>query len=382
MYLKNIVVTIWTLSLALITGCQTTDPGVSNVDKTRGEVSLYTASDGRTTLDLKRYKERPRAMAEALKKHLRDNPSDYDAMAALASVETALGELESAEDHARDVLRHDQKNKSARKTLAEIAMRRNNHDMAALLLNDLGGAQSKDSSVLNMMAMIELKRNNNTGAMSLFKKALRLNSDDLAARMNLGVLLLKYRQMDQAAVEFERVLKSVPNHTDAKLHLAIIQSARGQRESAEKMFRQVLSVDDQNPIALYNLAVLLKEDGRYNEAVSYLKAYLRSTRGKSSDNEQVLTLIDSIQHHQNARGEKFSDDDIESMAVADKGASSESKPEKVATKNSPEQNSNSRPKEASSTVVKSNEEAPPPAVDENKSTTDDDDISSLEKTLQ
>ncbi|MEN9835627.1 MAG: hypothetical protein RL011_1820 [Pseudomonadota bacterium] len=363
MRLKSLLASIWTASLTILFGCQTTDPGVSNVDKNRGEVSLYSTSDGRTTLDLKRYKERPRAMAEALKKHLRDNPGDYSAMAALASVETALGELEAAEDHARDVLRHDQKNKSARKTLAEIAMRRNNPDMAALLLNDLGGAQSKDSSVLNMMAMIELKRSNNADAMTLFKKALRLNSDDLAARMNLGVLLLKYRQMDQAAIEFERVLKSVPNHSDAKLHLAIIQSARGQREPAEKMFRQVLAMDDQNPIALYNLAVLLKDDGRYNEAVSYLKAYLRSTRGKANDNEQVLTLIDSIQHHQTARGEKFSDDDIESMAGSDKNANPDTKPEKVATKDQEEPSVDTRPKET-------------------KGASDDDDISSLEKTLQ
>ena len=308
---------VWLMPmLALLGGCKTLDPGVTNVDKSRGEVALYSSGDSRTTLDLQRYKERPRAMAEALKKHLRENPNDMDATVSLAEVETALGDLDAAESNCRAVLRKDQKNKTARKTLAEIAMRRGNADMAALFLNDLGGSQSKDSGVLNMLAMIELQRGNNPAAMSLFKQALKVNTDDLAARMNLGVLLLKYRQLDQAAVEFERILKSVPSHTDAKIHLAIIKSARGQRDEAELMYKQVLELDELNPLALYNLAVLQKETGHFAEALTNLKTYLRGTRGKSNDTEQVLALIDGIQHHQAAKGEKLSDDDIESMAVA------------------------------------------------------------------
>jgi Tfp pilus assembly protein PilF len=373
--------------LVVFGGCKTMDPGVTNVDKGRGEVAMYSAADSRTTLDLQRYKERPRAMAEALKKHLKENPNDLDATVSLAEVETALGDLDAAESNCRAVLRKDQKNKVARKTLAEIAMRRGNADMAALFLNDLGGSQSKDSGVLNMLAMIELQRGNNPAAMSLFKQALKVNTDDLAARMNLGVLLLKYRQLDQAAVEFERVLKSVPTHSDAKIHLAIIKSARGQRDEAESMYKQVLELDEQNPLALYNLAVLQKETGHYAEALTNLKTYLRGTRGKSNDTEQVLALIDGIQHQQASRGEKLSDDDIESMAVAARNIPATSQPTakvangdavkikaKEVTTDESQSDSKKEAPSASETEVSQDSQKNAPAAE--------DDLGTLEKSLQ
>ena len=203
----------------------------------------------------------------------------------------------------------------------------------------------------------------------------------------LIVLLLKYRQLDQAAVEFERVLKSVPTHSDAKIHLAIIKSARGQRDEAESMYKQVLELDDQNPLALYNLAVLQKETGHYAEALTNLKTYLRGTRGKSNDTEQVLALIDGIQHQQASRGEKLSDDDIESMAVAARNIPATSQPTakvangdavkikaKEVTTDESQSDSKKEAPSASETEVSQDSQKNAPAAE--------DDLGTLEKSLQ
>jgi Tfp pilus assembly protein PilF len=295
-------------------GCQTTNPSVANVDKVKGEVSLYSTGDARSSLADPTKLASVKKTEQALKEHLRTHRTDVEAMLALAQVQVAGGDLEAAEKNCFTALRHDLKNRDARKILAEIAIRRKNYDLASIFLTGAGGEAAKDSSILNMMALVELARNDNSGAMALFKKAIQINANDLAARMNLGVLLLKYRQLAQASVEFERVLKAVPNHSDAKLHLAIIMATRGQNDEAKKLLEDVLGQDEKNPLALYNLAVLLRDTQQYDDAMDRLKEYMKSERGKPTDNDQVFALIDDVQKNQAAKGD-LSDDEIEAMAA-------------------------------------------------------------------
>ena len=307
---------IVTLACSFI-GCKTTSQDVSNVDEARGQVSLYSSGDQRTALVGGQKQEQATHIVAALKGGLREHRDDIPALLSLAAAQVSLQQLDAAEKNCQTVLRKDQTNRDARKILATIAMRRGNYDMASIFINSVGGAASKDSGILNMMAMIELRNNNNSAAMALFKSALKVNSDDLAVRMNLGVLLLKYRQIDQAATEFERILKSVPNHFDAKLHLAIIKSSRGQHDEASRMLNEVLKSDETNPLVLYNLAVVERNLGKLDDALEHLKLYVKNTHGKASDNDQVFALIGDIQRQQGAKGEKVSDEDLQSLAAAE-----------------------------------------------------------------
>jgi len=311
-------------------GCKTTSPSVVNVDQNRGQLSLYSSGDQRTTLTGAQMQEQAAKIESTLKQELHDRRDDIPSLISLAEVEVSLKQLDSAEKNCHTILRKDQGNKEARKILAEIAMRRGNYDMASIFINSIGAAANKDSSILNMRAMIELHNNNNSAAMALFKQALKVNSDDLAVRMNLGVLLLKFRQLDQASVEFERVLKSVPNHLDANLHLAIIKSSRGQNEEALSMLNDTLKADENNPLVLYNLAVVERNIGKLDDALDHLKLYVTNTHSKASDNDQVLALIGSIQRQQAAKGEKVSDEDLQSMVAAESSDGDEA-PKKVAT---------------------------------------------------
>lgn len=315
--------------MAAASACKTTGGNVANVDKARGEVELYSAGDSRTTLDDASKLEEVRLTEKKLKAHLRKNRDDVEALINLAQVQVVLGDLEGGEKNCKTALRKDLTNKEARKVLAQIAMRRQNYDLASIFLSGVGVPQSKDSGVLNMLALIELQKGNNSGAMALFKRAIKVNPTDLAARMNLGVLYLKYRQLAQAAVEFERVIKTVPNHTDAKLHLAIVKSARGEAAEAQDMLEEVLKEDATNPLALYNLAVVEKAQDKQDDALDHLQLYLKTAKGKPSDQDQVFALIDDIQKQQAAKGEKVSDEDIQAMAMAAQAPDVE-EPKKVA----------------------------------------------------
>ncbi len=191
-------------ALLAVTACKTTQGNVANVDKARGEVELYSAGDKRTTLDEPAKLEEVKHTEKRLKAHLRKNRDDIESLISLAQVQVVLGDLESAEKNCKTALRRDLKNKDARKVLAQISMRRGNHDLAAIFLSGVGGSSSKDSGVLNMLALIELEKANNSAAMALFKRAIKVNPTDLAARMNLGVLLLKYRQLAQDPLQAAR----------------------------------------------------------------------------------------------------------------------------------------------------------------------------------
>lgn len=299
-----------------LSACTTTRSHVANVDTTRGEMSYYSTADRRTSLSDRDNLASMQATEKKLQDHLRKKRGDVEATLALASVQVAKGDLDSAEKTCQAVLRRDLKNKEAKKILAQIAMRRGKYDMASIFLSSIGGAQTKDSNVLNMLAMIELQRGNNGTAMGLFKQAIKINGNDLASRMNLGVLLVKFRQLPQAAVEFERVLKAVPGHTDATIHLAIVRSSQGKHDEAERMLKSVLSVDRQNPLALYNLAVVQKASENYGDALDSLKVYMKSARGRAKDNEQVFALIEDIQKDQAAKGKRVSDEEIQAMAAS------------------------------------------------------------------
>ena len=293
-------------------GCKTTSPHQgAYVDSAKSEMSVYSTSDRRTFFAGDHNTAELRKMANALKNHLRnqraDTRLDIVAVNNLASVEVALGELDAAEKNCRAVLRTDLKNTDARKSLAEIAIRRSQYDLASIYLASIGGTHSQDSTVINMLAMVELAQGRNSAAMALFKKAIKLDGNDLAARMNLGVLYVKHRMLPDAAVQFERVLKVSPNHGDAAAHLAIVKASRGEVDQARRMLEDVLDRDQGNPIAHYNLAVILKDQNDYEDAVLHLKKVAKSGRATHDDQSQALALMEDIQRTIVAKNGKTED---------------------------------------------------------------------------
>lgn len=308
------------------TGCVTAaEDGRLFVDRERGEVAIYSTADARSTFEEEENTKEILNLEKSLKEYLRKNRRDLESILSLAKVQVILGKYELAEKNCRLALRLDLKNKEARKILAQVAIRRGNYDMASIFLASIGGANTKDSAVLNMLAMIELQRGNNSSAMAYFRESIRLNSDDIAARLNLGVLLLKFRMLNQAAIEFERVLKISPANSDAKIHLAVIMLARGEKSEAEAMLRGVLAESKNNPLALYNLAVVQKANDELDQALNTLKEYVKTAKGRASDEEQLFALIDDIRKSQVEQGRPVSDEDFQqlSFAVRDRVANSE-----------------------------------------------------------
>lgn len=378
-----------TLLMFMFFGCQTTKDGMVKVNKDRGELTFYSAGDDRTATPDPRTYVPLKETEKVLNQNLAKNGNDITSLLGLAQVAIIQDKLDVAENYCKAALRKDLKNPEAKKTLAEIALRRGNPTLASIILNGVGGVESKDSQVLNMLAIVEYEKGNNAASYALFQKALEMNANDIAVRMNLGVLHLKYRQLQAAAVQFERVLKTVPGQKDAELHLAIIKAARGQISEAENIYDRILSEKKFNPLALYNYAVLQAKSTRYHDALEVIKTYL-STKPTAAEANEAFALIDEIQRQQAARGEKIkiSDDEIKSLAAKVQKQNDEKERQKVASKTAAEQPKTPKASTASTTTTSSSSakatkktESKPQPTPKKKKAASDDSIEALEREL-
>lgn len=349
-----------TLATMLLAGCKTSAPS-TRVTAHNQAVEVHSTADRRSAMTDPKQDSTVTGSVRTLTSDTKKNPKDVSALLNLAQLQLAQGKFNEADETAKRALRHDLKNREAKKILAAVAIREQKYDLAEIILNGIGGARNKDSQVLNMLAMIALQRNQNAEALNLFKTAMKLDPSDIAVRMNLGVMYLKYRQLGEASVQFERVLKIMPEHIDAKLHLAIVRASRGQHDVAVAMYNDVLARKKNNPLALFNLAVAQKSKEEYDDAIDNLKAYLKTGYARSSDNDQVFALIDSIQTEKAAKGEKVSDDEIQALAAKLKEGEGGNDP--------------SRPKEKS--TREANNIVQPQGDDE-----ENDDVKALEKELR
>ena len=307
------VATFLTTALA-VASCRTLETGGKIVDKGRNEIVISSAGNQQTAMPDGRKDTSITAAREKLEAMVKEKPKDVPALLGLAQLQLAQDRFADAEATSRRVLLLDVKNQEARKVLAQISIRTENYDMALIFLTALGGEASTDSSVHNMLGLIALANGDNGEAMRIWKHSLNLNAGDISVRMNMGVLYLKYRLLSQARAQFERILKVAPNHQDAQLHLAIIDASRGKNVEALATYQAILAKDDSNQLALFNMAVAQKNLNLYDDAVATMKRYIKVSPEKSSKTDQAFAMIDEINSNRAAKGEKISDEDLQSLA--------------------------------------------------------------------
>lgn len=310
---------ISSLTCLWLLGACATNSQVTRVDKEKHRYELQSQDDGKSAM-IANEDSTTKTLISKLEDRIKENPRDLDAMINLAQAQLASARYDKAENACRDALRVDLKNEPARKILAQIYYRRNNLEMAQIILNGLDAIHSKDSQVLNLLGMIALRQDKPEFALQAFQEALKHNPSDIAVRMNLGVLYVHYRQLGLASIEFERVLKIMPEHPDANLNMAIIESSRGNLDKAEVLNKKVLDVSKSNPIAIYNLAIVEEKRKNYDKALDYVKSYLDLDYAKKRNNQEAFALIDKIRTEKEAAGGRVSDKDIMSLAAkAQKG---------------------------------------------------------------
>lgn len=101
--------------------------------------------------------------------------------------------------------------------------------------------------------------------------------------------------LQQAEKEFNRALQLNPKLAQAVAYLGFIAAERDQLEEAEAAYRQALEVDGRSPEAHVGLAWLSQRNGKFAEALSYLrKAVANGPNNALALRELATTLTNEL----------------------------------------------------------------------------------------
>lgn len=127
-------------------------------------------------------------------------------------------------------------------------------------------------------------------AIAELEDQIRANPNDVVLRVRLGEAYATAGMYDEALDSFEQGLKLDPEHSGAFLDIGLVLLAQGEYADAETAFQKVLEVTEgmdyeelsqRREKAYFYLGQLATEDGRYEDAIGYLKAALRVRRDAS-----------------------------------------------------------------------------------------------------
>lgn len=160
----------------------------------------------------------PGAAAAIYQQVARDFPEDAVSRERLAVLYRASGQTEDAWRAARDALVRDPGSASAYKVLAQVALQRNELDLARLVLLRGQKLAPADPEIPFLSGQIAAKEGDDAAAAVQFRKALGLDEGFLPARYALLEAATRTGAWGGVAEQAAAILKIEPD--DARLHLA------------------------------------------------------------------------------------------------------------------------------------------------------------------
>jgi len=114
------------------------------------------------------------------------------------------------------------------------------------------------------------------GAIEEFKIALAINPCHYVAGISLAKIMVEQGRLDEAEKLYSELHRAFPDDSAAILSLAFIAMKRFDFETAERLLKRAVSIVEDAVLPKYLLAIVLLRLGRNREAISMLKASVRS----------------------------------------------------------------------------------------------------------
>jgi Tfp pilus assembly protein PilF len=131
-------------------------------------------------------------------------------------------------------------------------------------------AESPQTTPVYLLTYAELCCKGVDGAMALeiTRHAVELDESLPFSWFYLGSLLLESQQLNESRDCFERTLELDDQFWQARINLAIVQGRQGEAVVAASQFERLLRERSGNPEVLGNYAAFLRDQGRYEEALT------------------------------------------------------------------------------------------------------------------
>jgi tetratricopeptide (TPR) repeat protein len=194
-------------------------------------------------------------------------PTEFDALAALAQREARAGRMAEAAAAYRKILALRPDVADTYNNLGNVLIDQGKLDEAAAQFqravtlepglveahNNLGAALRKQGKLEQALAHLE--------------QAIARRPDFAEAYYNLGNVLKDQGKLQQAAVQFERAVALKPGLFQAHNNLGSILRGQGKLDQATACFSRALAINPHYPDAHNNLGKVLEEEGKFDEAV-------------------------------------------------------------------------------------------------------------------
>lgn len=238
-------------------------------------------------------------------------PNNLAAKNNLAALNLQRGDIEEALNYVHEILREDDQNAPAIKTMGLVYQRQDNRSLAKYMFNKAVKIKDDDADLHNNLGLVFMSEDDVPRAVDSFQKAIELDPNYLEARLNLGSILLEYLDYERANEQFVEAVRISPNHCVARLGAGASAYAVGEHErSADnysfyidnckadhvssherlaKLYESFLE-DPEKAIGYYKkLLTLVDSDQKktqYNAMVNFLESQLKPAEQKTPEKDE------------------------------------------------------------------------------------------------
>lgn len=235
-------------------------------------------------------------------------PANLAAKNNLAALNLQRGEIDKALKYLQEILREDDQNVPAIKTMGLVYKKQDNKSLAKYMFNKAAKIDAKDADLHNNLGLVFMSEENVPRAVNEFQKAIDVDPNYLEARLNLGSILLEYLDYKRANEQFVEAVRISPDHCVARLGSAASAYALGEHQRSADNYQYYVDKCDadhrssyerlaklnetflNNPkaaIGYYEklLALAETEDQKtqYNAMINFLQSQLKSNQQKAPE---------------------------------------------------------------------------------------------------
>ncbi|MBF0144340.1 MAG: tetratricopeptide repeat protein [Magnetococcales bacterium] len=178
----------------------------------------------------------------------------------------------------------------------EAYLARDNPQMALMALQAADALEPDNPRTLAALGRVYDLQGRLPQALSVLERAALLAPDNSDIAHNLGVALLKMERLDEAEAAFRRVLADPRFATSPDVHfnLALLYQRRNDTARMVAALKKTLELVPNHGPAHMMLAVRAREEGRFEEEQSHLKAILAANPTPVEEAVVLERLVESF----------------------------------------------------------------------------------------
>ncbi|XP_059612656.1 Bardet-Biedl syndrome 4 protein homolog [Phlebotomus argentipes] len=232
----------------------------------------------------------PKAI-EVLENSLQINPDDPNALTQIGILYLTIGATQNAFTKLLDALNVDAKYPRALTALGAILQSKNDIDGALNKYKLLSDVDQEGSEIWSNIGLCFYKKQKLVAAIACLKKAVWISPLNFNTLYNLGYVLLKAQQFASAFHVLATAVSIKNNHAECLMLLGACLRFLHDRQGAFVAFERSTMQPDalKNPLIYLNFAIFCHEEGKYQQARTYLTNVIKMSETVSIPTEYIET---------------------------------------------------------------------------------------------